>query len=69
MRRRSENSEVLAPEERVECAEMLEFVAGLLKAEPFLTKVALRRFSPGYELHELRSALAHFARRIMETTS
>jgi len=69
MRPPTEDSTVLAPEERVECAEMLEFVAGWLKAEPRLTKAALHCYAPCYEIHELRSALLHFARRIMETTS
>jgi hypothetical protein len=69
MRPAIEGSEVLAPEERVECAEMLEFVAGWLKAEPKAMRAALRAYAPGYETAELRSALLHFARRIMETTS
>jgi hypothetical protein len=32
-------------------------------------RAALRAYAPGYETAELRSALLHFARRIMETTS
>jgi hypothetical protein len=60
---------VLAPEERYECAEMLEFVAGWLKAEPRLTHAALKPYAPGYGVAELRWALLHFARRLMETTS
>jgi len=69
MRPPTENSKVLAPEERVECAEMLEFVAGWLAAERRLTRAALEAYAPGYEIGELGSALLHFARRIMETTS
>jgi hypothetical protein len=64
-----ESSSVLAPEERYECAEMLEFVAGWLKAEPRLMHASLQAYSPGYGVAELRWALLHFARRLMETTS
>jgi len=41
-----EVSTVLQPEERYECAEMLEFVAGWLKAEPRLVHVALTAYAP-----------------------
>lgn len=64
-----EVSTVLQPEERYECAEMLEFVTGWLKAEPRLVHVALTAYAPGYGVAELRRALLHFANRLMETTS
>jgi hypothetical protein len=66
---RPEVQAVLAPEEKYECAEMLEFVAGWLKAEPRLMHAALQAYDPGYGVAELRWALLHFARRLMETTS
>jgi hypothetical protein len=60
---------MLQPEEGYECAEILEFVAGLLKAEPRLMRAAMAAYAPGYGVAELRRALLHFARRLMETTS
>lgn len=64
-----EVSKVLAPEERYECAEMLEFVANWLKAEPRLMHTSLQAYAPAYGVAELRFALLYFARRLMETTS
>ncbi len=61
------HGEVFEPDEKYECAEMLEFVADWLLAEPRLTRAALTSFVPGYDIVELRWALMHFARRLVET--
>lgn len=64
-----EPSRVLEAEERYECAEMLEFMANWLKAEPRAMHVSLQAYAPAYGVPELRWALLYFARRLMETTS
>jgi hypothetical protein len=69
MRPPSDSSKVLAPEEKAECAEVLEFVADWLKAEPSLMHAGLEAYAPAYDVGQLRSALLHFARRLIETTS